>query len=44
MEVIFLRIDEQEKKKLACEAEKLGMRLTTYCRMILMQSLKKEKQ
>lgn len=40
MAVIYLRIDNQEKRELELEAKKLGMQLTTYCRMILIKSLK----
>lgn len=41
MEVIFIRIDQSHKKELATMAQKLGMKLTTYCRMILIKSLNK---
>lgn len=41
MAVIFIRIDSQEKRDLELEAKKLGMTVTTYCRMILIKSLKK---
>jgi antitoxin component of RelBE/YafQ-DinJ toxin-antitoxin module len=40
MSVIYLRIDNQEKSALQLEAKKLGMQLTTYCRMVLIKSLK----
>jgi antitoxin component of RelBE/YafQ-DinJ toxin-antitoxin module len=40
MAVIYLRIDDQEKQSLKLEAKRLGMQLTTYCRMILLKSLK----
>jgi predicted DNA binding CopG/RHH family protein len=40
MEVIFIRIESQEKRDLRREAKKLGMPLTTYCRMVLINSLK----
>jgi len=43
MAVIYLRIDNQDKKSLELEAKKLGMQLTTYCRMILLKSLKESK-
>ena len=39
MAVIYIRIDNSEKKALEMEAKKLGMQLTTYCRMILIKSL-----
>lgn len=42
MSVIYIRIDNNEKKELIYEASKLGMKLTTYCRMILIQSLNKK--
>ena len=41
MAIIYLRIDQSEKKLLELEAKKLSMPLTTYCRMILIQSLNK---
>ena len=41
MEVIYIRIDGNEKKSLELEAKCLGMTLTTYCRMILIKSLEK---
>lgn len=40
MAVIYLRIDNQDKRFLELEAKKLGMQLATYCRMILLKSLK----
>jgi antitoxin component of RelBE/YafQ-DinJ toxin-antitoxin module len=40
MAVIYLRIDTQEKRELELKAKELGMQLTTYCRMILIKSLK----
>jgi antitoxin component of RelBE/YafQ-DinJ toxin-antitoxin module len=42
MGVIYIRIDNNEKKYLELESKKLGMQLTTYCRMILIQSLNKK--
>lgn len=39
MSVIYIRIDNYEKRNLELEAKKLGMPLTTYCRMILLKSL-----
>ena len=39
MPVIYLRIDNADKKDLELEAKKLGMQLTTYCRMVLIKSL-----
>ncbi len=42
MSVIYIRINQNEKKDLELEASKLGLTLTAYCRMILLQSLQKE--
>lgn len=42
MGVIFIRIDDSEKKNLEYEAKKLGMALTTYCRMVLIKSLQEK--
>ncbi len=42
MAVIYIRIDNQNKQGLQLEAKKLGMQLTTYCRMILLKSLKEK--
>jgi len=42
MEVLFIRIEQEEKELLREEAKKLGMSVTTYCRMILIQSLNKK--
>lgn len=39
MAVIYLRIDNSEKKALEFEAKKLGMQLATYCRMVLIKSM-----
>lgn len=41
MAVIYIRLDGKAKQDLEIEAKKLGMSLTTYCRMLLLQSLKK---
>jgi len=41
MAVIYIRIEDKEKKSLEQEAQKLGMNLTVYCRMVLIKSLKK---
>jgi len=40
MEIIFIRIKKGEKEDLKIEAEKLGLTLTAYCRMILIKSLR----
>lgn len=40
MSVIYIRIEPSEKKLLKLEAKKLGMPLTTYCRMVLINSIK----
>jgi len=42
MAIIYLRIDNNEKKNLELEAKKLSMPLTTYCRMVLIQSMNKK--
>jgi len=42
MAVIYIRIEINDKKFLELEARKLGMSLTTYCRMVLLKSLEKE--
>jgi len=42
MAVIYIRIEINDKKSLELEARKLGMSLTTYCRMVLLKSLEKE--
>lgn len=42
MAVIYIRIEISDKKLLELEAHKLGMSLTTYCRMVLLKSLEKE--
>ena len=44
MAVIYIRIDNAEKKNLEIEARKLGMQLATYCRMVLIQSANKDKK
>jgi len=41
MSVIFIRIDDNEKHLLFQEAKKLGLQLSTYCRMLLLKSLNK---
>ena len=42
MAVIYIRIDVSDKKCLELEARRLGMTLTTYCRMVLLKSLEKK--
>lgn len=37
--VIYIHITEYDKKRLKEQAEKLGMQMTTYCRMVLLKSL-----
>lgn len=44
MPVIFIHIEPGDKQDLSSEAQKNGMKLATYCRMILLQSLKREGQ
>lgn len=39
MEVIYIRIESQKKKRLEQEAKNLGLALTAYCRMVLLKSL-----
>ncbi len=41
MAVIYIRISQPDKRALEIEATKLGMAVTTYCRMILLQQLGK---
>ena len=41
MKVIYIRLEESEKAKLEVVAEKLGLNLTAYCRMVLLKSLEK---
>ncbi len=40
MEVIFIRLEKIEKDKLVIKAKELGLTLTAYCRMILIQTMK----
>jgi len=40
--VIYIRIETKDKEALELEARKLGMSVTTYCRMVLLKTLKKE--
>ncbi len=42
MAVIYIRIENSEKRSLELEAKRLGMPLTTYCRMVLLKSLDKK--
>jgi len=42
MEVIFIRLDPEDKKKLTEKAKLIGLNLTAYCRMILLKSLKED--
>jgi predicted DNA binding CopG/RHH family protein len=39
MPVITIHIPAGDKESLKAEAQKRGMQLTTYCRMVLLQSL-----
>lgn len=43
MAVIYIRISDKDKEVLESEADELRMKLATYCRMILMQSVGKNK-
>ncbi len=40
MPIITIHIKSEDKESLNKEAEKLGMQLTTYCRMILLKTVK----
>ena len=44
MAVVYVRIDKASKELLVEKAKKLQMPLTTYCRMLLLQSLNGNKQ
>ena len=37
--VITIHVQNSDKEALTIEARKLGMQLTTYCRMVLLKSL-----
>jgi hypothetical protein len=39
--IITIHIKDDDKQALTKDAEKLGMQLTTYCRMKLLETLKK---
>jgi hypothetical protein len=41
--VLFIHIDAPDKSALAIEAEKHGLQLTPFCRMILLDYLKNNK-
>ena len=43
MAVLYIRINSGYKKALEIEAQKLGMPITTYCRMVLIKSVNGEK-
>ena len=43
MPLLFIHISQGDKDALTTEANKKGMRLTTYCRMILLDTLKEQK-
>ena len=36
MEVIYIRLEKEEKDKLEVKAKALGLTLTAYCRMVLL--------
>lgn len=44
MEVIYIRIEGSEKQLLLKKAKQLGLSLTAYCRMTLLQVIKESKQ
>jgi hypothetical protein len=39
MPVLFIHINPADKEALKNKAEKFGMQLTTYCRMVLLKDL-----
>jgi predicted DNA binding CopG/RHH family protein len=41
--VITIHINDADKKALQAQADKNGMQLATYCRMVLLNSLKEGK-
>jgi predicted HicB family RNase H-like nuclease len=43
MPVIFIRIEPNYKEKLSSEAQKQGLQLSTYCRMVLINSVNEAK-
>ena len=43
MEILLLRIEKNEKEVLKSEAKKLGLTLTAYCRMLLIQAIQLKK-
>jgi len=42
MPLLFIHISQGDKDALTSEAAKRGLRLTTYCRMLLLDSLKEK--
>ena len=40
MPVLFIHIEAEHKERLKILAQKRGMQLTTYCRMILLDSMR----
>jgi hypothetical protein len=44
MPVLAMHIDQGDKDALTTEAAKRGLRLTTYCRMLLMDSLRERSE
>jgi hypothetical protein len=40
MPVLYIHIEPNDKESLRVEAQKRGMQLTTYCRMMLLDSLR----
>ena len=43
MKVIYIRLGKEEKDKLEVKAKSLGLTLTAYCRMVLLQIFAGEK-
>ena len=39
MEVIYIRLEKEEKAKLGVKAKALGLTLTAYCRMVLLKAV-----
>jgi hypothetical protein len=43
MPVLYIHIEPQDKQLLKDEAKKRGLQLTSYCRMVLLQSINQDK-
>jgi len=44
MPILAMHLDQGDKDALTNEAAKRGMRLTTYCRMLLLDSLREKSE